>query len=165
MAKQNALIATLFILAFSLSGTAYASGLTFGAKTGPMQLDGANIDDDPTNAGVVVGYELGVVLGDVGFEGELTTTMKDGSTKGTPSDDISVDTMGLYATYRSPGFLYLKAKTGFTRWDLSAGSYEEDDTVTSMGLGIGFSLGIIQFELEYTEIDDDIEFISLGVQF
>lgn len=163
MAKQNALIATLLILAFSLSGTAYASGLTFGAKTGPMQIDG--LKDDPTNAGVAVGYELGLVLGDLGFEGELTTTMKDGETS--LGNDVSVDTMGLYATYRSPGFLYLKAKTGFTRWDVDYGSGEDDDTATSMGLGIGFSLGLIQFELEYTEIDgdEDIEFISLGVQF
>lgn len=163
MAKQNGIIATFLILAFCLSGTASASGLTFGAKTGPMQIDGPGFDDDPTNAGVAVGYELGLVLGDLGFEGELTTTMKDGSTTG--GGDVSVDTMGLYATYRSPGFIYLKLKTGFTRWDVDYGNLNEDDTATSTGLGIGFSLGLIQFELEYTEIDDDIEFISLGVQF
>ena len=88
--------------------------------------------------------------------------MKDGDWAG---NDVSVDTMGLYATYRSPGFLYFKAKTGFTRWDADFGVGEDDDTATSMGIGVGFSLGLIQFELEYTEIDDDIEFISLGVQF
>lgn len=160
MAKQFSITAILLTLIFSFSTSAYASGLTFGAKTGPMQVDG--LDDDPTNAGVAVGYEVGIVLGDLGFEGELTTTMKDGDWAG---NDVSVDTMGLYATYRSPGFLYFKAKTGFTRWDVDYSVGEDDDTVTSMGIGIGFSLGIIQFELEYTEIDDDIEFISLGVQF
>ena len=165
MARQLSITATALVLIFCFTTSAYASGLTFGAKTGPMRIDNSFIDDDPTNAGVAVGYEIGVVLGDIGFEGELTTTMKDGSTNATPSDDVSVDTMGLYATYRSPGFLYFKAKTGFTRWDVSAGGYEDDDTVTSMGIGLGFSLGIIQFELEYTEIDDDIDFICLGVQF
>ena len=163
MARQLSITATVLVLIFCFTTSAYASGLTFGAKTGPMRIDSSNVDDDPTNAGVAVGYEIGVVLGDIGFEGELTTTMKDGTTD--TNGDVNADTMGLYATYRSPGFLYFKAKTGFTRWDVSIDGSDYDDTATSMGIGLGFSLGIIQFELEYTEIDDDIEFITLGVQF
>ena len=165
MAKKYGLLGTLLIIAVSISTPVMASGLTFGAKTGPMRLDGPGIKDDPTNAGVTVGTELGLVLGDIGVEGEFTTTMKDGKTTGTPSSNIDLDTMGIYATYRSPGFLYLKARTGFVRWDANVGNYSEDDTVTSMGIGLGFSLGILQIELEYTEIDEDIDFISLGIVF
>jgi len=161
MAKKYGILSTLFAIGFCLSTTALADGLTFGAKTGPMRIDSNQIKDDPTNAGVTVGTELGLVLGDLGVEGEFTTTMKDGNTKGSPSQDIDIDTMGLYATYRSPGFLYIKARTGFVHWE----SGDNDDTSTSMGFGIGVSLGLVQIELEYTEIDDDIDFISLGVVF
>ena len=68
MAKHFSILVSTLIFALTLSTNAAASGLTFGAKTGPMQIDG--LDDDPTNAGVAVGYEIGVVLGDIGFEGE-----------------------------------------------------------------------------------------------
>ncbi|WP_455375968.1 hypothetical protein [Kaarinaea lacus] len=161
MAKKYGLTGILLVIAFFFSTSVFAGGLTFGAKTGPMRIDSAGIKDDPTNAGVTVGTEMGLVLGDIGVEGEFTTTMKDGKTKGTPSSNVDLDTMGLYATYRSPGFLYFKARTGFVHWE----SGSQDDTVTSMGLGLGFSLGIVQIELEYTEIDDDIDFISIGVVF
>ena len=161
MSNKITFIGITVILFFAFSSMAYADGITFGAKTGPMQVDISGADD-PTNAGVAVGYELGVVLGDIGFEGEFTTTMSEGSVG---NQDLSIDTVGVYATYRSPGFLYLKARTGFVRWDADYGSNSDDDTVTSMGLGIGLSLALIKVELEYTQIDEDIDFISIGVQF
>lgn len=154
MYKNITIVGFLVFLLFSLTSMAYADGLTFGAKTGPMHIDVAGADD-PTNAGVSVGTELGVVLGDIGVEGEFTTTMNEGS------NGESVDTMGLYATYRSPGFLYFKARGGFVRWD----SDGEDDTNTSLGLGLGLSLAVVKVELEVTQIDDDVDFISIGVQF
>jgi hypothetical protein len=159
MVKKIGLIGSALIFAFIFTTSAHAGGITFGAKTGPMQIDG--LKDDPTNAGVSVGREFGVVLGDLGFEGEFTTTMKDG--EDSFNNKVDIDTMGLYATYRSPGFLYLNARGGFVRWE----SGNNDDTATSMGLGLGFSLGILKFELEYTQIDtdNDIDFISLGVMF
>lgn len=163
MAKKYCFISTLLVFAFTFSSAVLAGGLTFGAKTGPMRIDASGVSDDPNNAGVTVGTEMGLVLGDLGVEGEFTTTMKDGSTSG--GQDIDIDTMGIYATYRSPGFVYFKARAGFVRWDLNVGSYQEDDTVNSMGLGLGFSLGIVQLELEWTQIDEDIDFISLGVVF
>lgn len=163
MVKKNVLIASLLAMALSLSTSVMADGLTFGAKTGPMRIDKSAIDDDPTNAGVTVGTEMGIVLGDLGVEGEFTTTMDDGTIKNSNAT-VDIDTMGIYATYRTPGFIYLKARAGFVNYDLTYGNQSEDDTVTSMGFGLGFSLGIVQFELEYTEIDD-ADFISLGVVF
>lgn len=160
MARKFVTLTSLFLLLVIFSTGASAGGLTFGAKTGPMRIDNANVDDDPTNAGVTVGNEFGVVLGDLGVEGEFTTTMDDGTIKNSNAT-IDIDTMGLYGTYRSPGFLYFKARYGFVHWETDY----DDDTVTSMGLGLGFSLGVFQLELEYTEIDEDVNFISLGVVF
>jgi len=146
----------LALLMFGSS--AYADGLTFGAKSGPMMIDHSGFDD-PINAGIAVGTELGVVLGDIGVEGEFTTTMSKGSDPF--NNDISIDTMAVYATYRSPGFIYLKGRGGFLRWD----SEGQNDTTTSFGIGIGFSLAVVKIELEYTKVDSDINFLSIGVQF
>jgi outer membrane immunogenic protein len=154
MVKKIVLIGLLLAATFTFASTTYAGGLTFGAKMGPMQIDG--VSDDPTNAGVSIGSEMGIVLGDLGFEGEFTTTMEEGN------QNIDIDTIGFYATYRTPGFVYFKARGGFVNWDVNGIA---DDTVTSLGFGIGFSLALIKFELEFTQIDDDIDFISLGVQF
>ena len=160
MVKKFGIIGSLLVATMVFAATAHADGITFGAKTGPMQVDG--LKDDPTNAGVTVGNEFGIVLGDLGFEGEITTSMKDG--ENSFGQEGGVDTMGIYATYRSPGFVYLKARGGFLRWE-GTGDFGGDGTETSLGLGIGFSLGLIQFELEYTQIEEDIDFISIGVMF
>jgi len=161
MVNKIKLMGILLISFFSCTSMAYASGLTFGAKTGPMMYDVSGVDD-PVNAGIAVGSEMGIVLGDVGVEGEFTTTMNKGSVG---SSDLSIDTMALYATYRSPGFLYFKARGGFLRWDQKVGSSSDNDTTTSLGLGLGFSLAVVKVELEYTQIDKDINFLSVGVQF
>ncbi|MCI0507263.1 MAG: porin family protein [Gammaproteobacteria bacterium] len=145
-----------------LGAESVSAGVTFGAKTGPVQpgLDGI---EDPINAGVTIGYESGIALGALGFEGEFTTTVKEGEFG---VQKLNIDTAGAYATYRSPGLLYLKGRVGYAGWDADfsvAGN--TDDTSTSYGLGLGVSLKLIKIELEYTQIDDDIDFVSLGIQF
>lgn len=145
----------------AVSPTVYAGGITFGAKTGPMMIDLPGYDD-PTNAGVAVGYEQGIVVGDLGAEVEFTTTVSPGTVN---NQDVEIDTVGGYLTYRSPGFLYLKGRMGFVNWDLDYAGVTTDDTNKSVGLGLGFSLALIKIELDYTRIDDDIDFISIGVQF
>ena len=163
MLRSRVRLAGFLALTFLLISThAHASGLTFGAKVGPMQLDVSGTDD-PTNAGVAVGYEFGVGLGDLGFEGEFTTTVKDGKIGG---KNLNIDTVGAYATYRSPGIVYLKGRVGYVGWDAAQTLGDSaDDTSASFGLGLGLSLKVVKFELEYTQIDDNIDFISLGILF
>ena len=157
-------VLTRFLLfsLFLISAQVYAEGLTFGAKGGPMQLDVSGADD-PINAGVAIGYEFGVGLGDLGFEGEFTTTVKDGKIGGL---DLNIDTVAAYATYRSPGFIYFKGRVGYAGWDAAQALGDTaDDTSASYGIGLGLSLKVLKFELEYTQIDDDINFVSLGIMF
>ncbi len=154
-------ITTLLLLLLA-AGNSFAGGLTFGAKFGPMQLDVPGADD-PLNAGVAIGYELGLGIGDLGFEGEFTTTTKEGE-EGTQK--LKIDTGGAYVTYRSPGIVYLKGRAGYVGWDADFNVEGKDDgTSASYGLGLGVNLTVIKIELEYTQIDDDIDFISLGIQF
>jgi hypothetical protein len=140
----------------------WAGDLFFGAKTGPMILDVSGVSD-ATNTGVVVGYELlGVLLGDLAVEGELTTTTGDGELN---NDKVEVDTKAVYLALRSAGPFYFKAKAGYLNVDVDVGETSSSDSGTSYGVGVGFGIGIAQLELEFTKIDKDIAFVSVGVQF
>lgn len=133
----------------------------FGAKAGPMLIDTAGVGD-PTNAGVMIGKEWGVVIGDVGVQGEFTTSTSKGKYAG---NDVSVDTQAIYGVFRTAGALYLIAKAGMLREDVKIGGVSSTDSGSSVGLGVGFSLGVAQLELEYTQVEKDIAFLSLGVRF
>lgn len=157
--KSKVLAAALLVLATS---SASAGGLFFGAKTGSMMVDHSAVKTDPTNIGVVVGYELGLVLGDLAIEGELTKSASDGEDKG--GGKFSVDTSAAYLAFRTAGPFYFKAKAGYLNSDIDG----ETDSGTSYGVGIGFGIGIAQLELEYTQakVDPaDLAFVSVGVQF
>ncbi len=152
----------IFFIGLFTPLTIHASGLTFGAKAGSMLLDIPDTDD-PVNAGVAIGYEFGVAIGNLGFEGEFTTTTKDGKIA---DQLLNIDTAGAYATYRSPGIVYLKARVGYVGWD--AGQIlgdAADDRSVSTGLGLGINLTLLKLELEYTQIDEDINFVSIAIQF
>jgi hypothetical protein len=157
--KTN-LIAMGILLGLVTAGAARAEGLYLGAKTGPMLVDvpGAK---DPTNVGVTMGYDLGVVVADLAVEGELTTSLDRGSS----ANQAEVNTAAMYLAVRSPGPVYFKARGGVLRSDLQAGGVSRDETNASFGAGLGFSLGLAQFELEYTRVEDEVQFLSLGAQF
>lgn len=157
--KTFFLVAVLGLVA---APQAWAGDLFFGAKTGPMILDISDISD-ATNTGIVVGYELlGVLLGDLAVEGELTTTTGDGELN---NDKVEVDTKAVYLALRSAGPFYFKAKVGYIDVDVEVGKTSSSESGTSYGVGVGFGIGIAQLELEYTQIEADIAFVSLGVQF
>jgi hypothetical protein len=159
---RNLVCLTVFLTSLLIAASTSAAGLVFGAKAGPMQLD-ISTADDPLNAGVNIGYEFDVGLGDLGFEGEFTTTVKEGEIG---LQKLNIDTAGAYLTYRTPGIVYLKGRAGYISWDadFSVGEVDED-TSASYGLGLGLNLKVIKLELEYTQIEEDIDFVSLGIQF
>lgn len=136
-----------------IAGPAAAGDMYFGAKTGKMMVDGAS---DPTNASLMLGYELGVVAGDLGIEGEIGTSIDESS------DGREIDTAAAYLAFRTAGPIYLIAKGGAAYIDPSDG---DSETNSSYGLGLGFSVGLLQLEAEYTRLHDDVDYLSLGVRF
>lgn len=161
MSTRRATGGALLLVAGLLLSPAVQADWYIGAKTGPMMIDESGVDD-PTNAGVLIGHEWGVVAGDLGIEAEITTTVDDGEFAG---QDVQLDTLGLYAAFRTAGPVYLIGKAGVIRNELEIGSVSDSDTGSAIGAGVGFSIGIAQFELEYTRIDEDIDFVSLGLRF
>ena len=137
----------------------------FGVNAGPMMIDGASFDD-PVNAGVFIGKEWGVVAGDIGVQAEFTTTINEGSFVAFPYVyDVSIDTLALYGAFRTAGPVYLIAKAGVLREEVDIGGFSESDSGLAGGIGIGFSIGVAQLELEYTQIEQDVGYASLGVRF
>jgi len=154
--------APLLALALVLAPAAgHASDVYIGAKAGPMLVDISGADD-PTNVGVTVGYQLGVLVGDIAIEGEYTTSLDDGQVSGAPVD---VDTLGLFLALRTAGPVYFKARGGVASVDTTVGAGDSSSSGIAYGVGLGFGIGLAQLELEYTAMEDDTRFISLGAQF
>lgn len=149
------------LIAGAATAPAAMADMYFGVNAGPMMVDVAGVDD-PTNAGVLIGKEWGVAIGDIGVQAEFTTSIDDGNFRGY---DVSIDTQAIYGAFRTAGPLYLIAKAGFLREEVEIGGVSEDDTGLAAGIGIGFSMGVAQLELEYTQIEEDVGYLSLGVRF
>ncbi|HSC77585.1 MAG TPA: hypothetical protein VLB32_03385 [Candidatus Acidoferrales bacterium] len=154
-----------------MAGVAFApsamADLYFGVNAGAMMIDGASYDD-PANAGVLIGKEWGVVAGDIGVQAELTTTINDGTYVGFPAPyvhDVTIDTQAIYGVFRTAGPVYLIAKAGVLHEEVEVGPFSEDDTGLAGGVGVGFSIGVAQLELEYTMVEEDIGYLSVGVRF
>lgn len=164
---RKSVCAAAMIGAMAMTG-AQAEGVYGGLKyiSAQTDVDGLNSAD---NAGVLIGYEFGKDDLRWAIEGELTKSVSDGdgNVSGFPAS-WSVDTMALYGAVRYGQDLYVKGKVGFLREDakISAGgaSASGDDSGISYGLGVGYrATDRVSIEAEYTVVEEDINFISLGV--
>ncbi len=159
MAAAGALMAGMAI------APAAMADVYLGVNAGPMLIDGAGFDD-PINAGVTIGKEWSVGAGDIGVQGEFTTTINDGSFVAFPYVyDVSINTQAVYGAFRTAGPVYLIAKAGLLREEVDIGGYSSTDTGLAGGIGLGFSLGVAQLELEYTMVEQDVSYLSAGVRF
>jgi opacity protein-like surface antigen len=93
--------------------------------------------------------------------------------------DATIETTAIYGVYRSVGDLYLKAKAGYLRekstLTIRANSYSltdvsekatESESGFSGGLGVGYKFTKNLFsELEYTMLNDDLDFYSLSINY
>ncbi|GAB2509147.1 porin family protein [Microbulbifer agarilyticus] len=136
----------------------------FGPVAGLMSVD---VDgDNPFNAGFRGGYTWNSGWG---IEAELTRSLSDGAYYDV---DYSINTFGVYGTYRSAGQLYFKGKLGYlsetVNFDESywSDSHKESDTGLSAGAGLGFHMARNAYvEAEYTLIEEDVDFFSASLVF
>lgn len=142
----------------------------FGLKAGQMQVDASDdvlgIDyDNSTNIGVYAGY---VGESGLGFEAEFTWPTSDADT-GVPDVTYELSTVALYGTWRSDGNIYFKGRAGLLRERLKlegpGGTASDSDSGLSFGAGVGFHLGSSRLELEFTRIEKDVNYLSIGFIF
>jgi hypothetical protein len=143
------------VIAAMLSCTAMAQstkGLMFGGTAGFAKPHGSNND-----TATIIGGRLGnQIQGNVSWEADVNLTLSDGELNG--DNDWNITSVAAYAVYRTDGDIHLKAKLGVAYWDDSF----DNDTSLSAGIGIGFRMGRGILDVEYTQINNYVDYITVG---
>lgn len=149
------LLIALAALAALFSTSAMAQGaspLMFGGKVGFFKPDGPNSD-----AGMNVTGVLGKrIQGNLSWEADLSLALTDGEVPG--NNDYKVNSIAGYAVYRTEGNTHLKTKLGVTYWD---DDFDNDFSLTA-GIGLGFRLGRGILDVEYTQLNDLVDYVTVG---
>lgn len=146
------------------------SGLYLGVKGGAMSI---SRDIPFKNDGILFGVIFGYDIPDSGFslEGEFNTTVSKASSTHSSYGDLGATTVAGYGVYRTSGRFYAKGKVGVLYEHLTSSVSGIGITIDVAGDGLGLSLGIgggvkitdrMSAELEYTIIEADIGYASLG---
>lgn len=123
-----------------------------GIKLGVVENSGG-ISDAAVNTAFDISY---VHNRHLATEVEISRTLIDGDNNG---NSWKADSFSVFAALRTSGSVKLKIKIGLT--DLDGG----DKLSLATGLGISYwSLGGLA-EVEYTRLDDELYFISFGVNY
>ena len=165
-----------FLIATLCSYNTYADDKTgpyVGIKGGQFQIDVGSEDnvDDPSAFGFVAGFKFNRFIG-LEFERNETDDADVEIWYG-DTEKLSITTTALYFVFRTPGDVYFKVKSGFIREKVDAscvycvsGDFAESDTGLSLGMGLGFMPSkSISLEAEYTVIEEDVGYLSAGVNF
>lgn len=139
----------------------------FGLKLGQMDADVAGFDNG-TNIGALFGYTLiRDEIGALALEAEYARDLDEGDVAG--GGEWTVETIAAYAAYRTTDNIFLKVKAGALREEvklngvITSSTVSGKDTSFSFGAGLGYRINRkVGLELEYTVIEDDIGFLSLG---
>lgn len=144
------------------SAASDASGGHFGIKTGAIDVDLSGFDVDTP-----IGFVFGRANGGLGMDFEFNyakVTLSRFSyypSYNTQKTSETFSSIALYGVFRSEGEVYFKAKGGLLGEKVGS----ESDAGISVGAGFGVRSKKMIFETEYTVLDADANFISIGVYF
>lgn len=128
------------------------NGLMFGGAVGFAKPHGSDND-----AAMIIGGRLSKqIQGNVSWEADLNLGLVDGKI-GT-NRDWNINSVAAYGVYRTDGDIHLKAKLGLAYWDDDF----DHDTSLSAGIGIGFRMGRGVLDVEYTQINSYVDYITVG---
>ena len=162
MKKYLALIIASFLYASAAHSEFY-----IGVKGGEMRISDDIPYNDATSAGILFGSTIQAST--FAIEGELNTTVSSAEHK-ISNVELDIITLAGYGVYRSPGKFYFKGKAGVLTdyLDISGGNFsiEGYSWFISLGAGVGFRVSdTTNLELEYTRIEPDVDYLSLGINF
>ena len=144
-----ALMAAMFSSAAMAQST---KGLMFGGGAGFFKPHGSGSD-----SGVTIGGRLGQqIQGNVSWEADLNLGLSDGKL-GT-DNNYSINSVAGYGVYRTDGDVHLKAKLGVAYWDDDL----DHDTSLSAGIGLGFRMGRGILDVEYTQINSYVDYVTVS---
>jgi outer membrane immunogenic protein len=126
--------------------------LVFGGKVGFMKPHGSEND-----SGVSIGATMGKrIQGNFHWEADLMLGLIDGEIG--RNRDYSINSIAGYGVWRSNGDVHFKGKAGVGYWDDDF----DDDINLTMGVGIGINMGRGVLDVEYTQINDYVDYITVG---
>ncbi len=172
---MNKIFLFTLIMVFSFTGTSRA-GMYLGGRTGMMMLDLEDVDDI-IPVGGLFGYSITPLIS---IEGELNYGIAGGDWDPMPgvSADFNIWTVAGYGAFRYPlgDAAYLKGKIGILREtvdaettiDIFGYTYTFDLSATDTGLSFGGGGGYkisdnMMIEAEFTIIEQDVNFLSIGL--
>ena len=161
---RRTLIGVLAVVGLLTSTSTLAAEPYLGIKFGAMNPDSSNLDP-AWNAGVTLGWRI-PNYDFFAVEGELSTSLLSGNVKST-NDDWSVTNLAAYGVFRagSPKVMF-KGKLGLGYWDQRVDDGPDDDGLDlTAGVGVDIALGSGLLEIEYTQIEPDLAFITAGFVF
>ena len=145
------------------------SGNYFGAKAGILNISRDLPFSNWGSVGFLFGHDFPGNPVSLEVETTLPVSSADVDTPG--FSDLDVFTLGAYGVYRSDGDLFFKGKLGMVYEYLSIGGgsfgpIEGDAINLSAGVGLGYRLNdTMTLEAEYTSLEADIAFASVGMNF
>ena len=151
------------------SDTSDSSHTYIGVKGGPMSISSPSFNDDGVMLGILFGYD--VPDNGFAFEGEFNTTVSKASSDIDRYGDLGVTTLAGYGVYRTSGRFYLKAKLGILYEYLTSSvsgivDIDVDQPGLAISIGVGGGMHVndqLSVEIEYTSIEADIGYASLGL--
>jgi outer membrane immunogenic protein len=125
--------------------------LFFGGTAGFMKPHGSDND-----SGMNIGARLGrKIQGNFSWEADLNLGIHDGQLN---NRDWSVNSVAGYGVYRTDGDVHFKAKLGVAYWDDDL----DNDFNLSAGVGIGIRMGRGVLDVEYTQINNYTDYVTVG---
>lgn len=171
MYKANMILAGIVAVglsSFSTLSTADVVGLSAGFKFGQTVVSSEG--DSPgvtTESDAAFGMNVGYAITPQ-WSAEFEF-IKGGAEIAGPGGSLDVGTQSIaaYATYRSPGQLYLVGKIGLVKVDFTESRFgDSSESGLSYGFGGGYrlseSLGI---ELDYTVVEEDMDWMLLSARY
>ena len=151
------ILMALMVLAAAFSSTAMAQsfstkGLMFGGMVGFAKPHGSD-----NEAGGTIGVRVGQpIQGAVSWEADANLGIIDGRLGSDHS--YSINSIAGYGVYRTQGDIHLKAKLGVAYWDDDL----DHDTSLSAGIGLGLRMGRGIIDVEYTQINSYVDYITVS---
>lgn len=127
-------------------------GMSFGGTVGIIKPHGSD-----NETGLTIGARLAKEL-QSGFsaEADLNLGVVDGEIGS--NHDYDINSVAAYGVWRSQGDVHFKAKVGVSYWDDDL----DNDFNLAGGVGIGIRMGTGVLDVEYTQINDYVDYVTVG---
>jgi hypothetical protein len=127
-------------------------GLSFGGTVGIMKPHGSD-----NETGLTVGGRLAKQLQN-GFSAEADVNLGIVDGEIGSNHDYSINSVAAYGVWRSQGDVHFKGKLGVSYWD---DDFDHDFNL-SYGAGVGFVMGTGVLDVEWTQVNDYVDYITVG---